>query len=139
MTFQDQYKHPNWQKKRLKIMERDGFHCQLCGNPYVQLHVHHKKYGKGKIWEVDDDDLITVCTTCHDFIKLVDQKDLTGIKTCGVPIGIHEEKDIVFFGFYNGRMFIRINDGIFADFGKKSKEWLEMLIKQYRKSGGRLD
>lgn len=66
MTYQDQLKDPRWQKKRLQIMERDGFQCALCMDSKSTLHVHHKKYIKGKEpWSYDDNYLITLCDKCH--------------------------------------------------------------------------
>ena len=64
--FSAQYKHPLWQKKRLKILERDGFACKQCGDKNSTLHVHHCFYEKGKkIWDYNDIDLFTLCDSCH--------------------------------------------------------------------------
>lgn len=38
---EDQYRHANWQKLRLWVMDRDGFRCRNCGNDQEELHVHH--------------------------------------------------------------------------------------------------
>lgn len=62
--------NPQWQKKRLKIMERDNFCCVNCGDDRTTLNVHHKKYITGKKpWEYKDEDLITLCITCHSIIE----------------------------------------------------------------------
>ena len=58
------YKDPRWQKRRLEIMERDGFACVACGNKESELHVHHKRY-RGQPWEAKDDDMQTLCVYCH--------------------------------------------------------------------------
>jgi hypothetical protein len=58
------YKDPRWQKRRLEIMERDGFQCVACGSKTNELHVHHKRY-KGQPWQAKDDDMQTLCTACH--------------------------------------------------------------------------
>ena len=58
------YKDPRWQKRRLEIMERDGFACVACGDKESELHVHHKRY-KGQPWQAKDDDMQTLCTKCH--------------------------------------------------------------------------
>ena len=58
------YKDPRWQKRRLEIMERDGFQCVVCGDKETELHVHHKRY-KGQPWEAEDDDMQTLCIHCH--------------------------------------------------------------------------
>lgn len=62
----DNYKDPRWQKKRLEIMERDGFRCRSCGSETETLNVHHAYYEKGKMpWEYDNKVLITWCEKCH--------------------------------------------------------------------------
>jgi hypothetical protein len=58
------YKDPRWQKRRLEIMERDGFQCIACGDQKSELHVHHKRY-RGQPWEAKDGDMQTLCTQCH--------------------------------------------------------------------------
>ena len=60
-------KDPRWQKKRLEIMERDGFQCRECGDEDKTLNVHHRYYITGrKPWEYPDWSLTTLCYTCHD-------------------------------------------------------------------------
>lgn len=69
ISYKDQLKSPEWQKKRLKIFERDNFTCQLCLDTKEQLHVHHKSYSRNtKAWEYNDDRLVTLCSTCHEAI-----------------------------------------------------------------------
>ena len=65
--FFELYKHPEWQKKRLRIMERDGFRCRECGDKETTLNVHHSYYTKGaKPWEYPDESLRTLCEECHE-------------------------------------------------------------------------
>jgi hypothetical protein len=72
MTFQDQYKHPKWQKRRLEILERDDFTCQKCGDTETMLHVHHKVYHRNrKVWDYKDFDLTTLCKHCHTQIDKI--------------------------------------------------------------------
>lgn len=57
---------PEWYKKRLKILSRDGFRCTSCFSK-VNLQVHHLKYIKGKMpWEVPNNYLKTLCRACHE-------------------------------------------------------------------------
>lgn len=64
--YSELLKDPRWQKRRLEIMQRDNFTCQICGHSDKQLHVHHLCYDKYKMpWEHDDDELITLCEDCH--------------------------------------------------------------------------
>lgn len=65
-TYTDLLKDPRWQKKRLEIMQRDNFSCQICGHKDKTLHVHHIHYEKDKKpWEHDESLLITLCEDCH--------------------------------------------------------------------------
>jgi hypothetical protein len=68
--FFTQYKDPRWQKKRLKIMERDNFMCTSCQDDGNTLNVHHRvPYRKDtKPWEYEDDELTTLCEVCHEDI-----------------------------------------------------------------------
>jgi hypothetical protein len=66
MAYSDLLKDPRWQKKRLKIFERDKFRCTECGCEQNTLHVHHIKYS-GKPWEAPDYLLVTLCESCHAF------------------------------------------------------------------------
>jgi len=69
MTYADKLKDPRWQKKRLQIMDRDGFQCQMCFDREETLTVHHKKYIYGKEpWEYDGKYLITLCEDCHESV-----------------------------------------------------------------------
>lgn len=67
MEFKDQYKHPNWQKKRLEALEESEFTCQRCFDGESQLHVHHKRYVSGrKVWEYNNTELEVLCDSCHE-------------------------------------------------------------------------
>ena len=66
-SYSEKLKDPRWQKKRLKILERDNWTCQICDSTDKTLHVHHKIYIAGyDPWEYDDDTLITYCEDCHE-------------------------------------------------------------------------
>ena len=70
--YSELLKDPRWQKKRLKIMERDNFQCQITFEKDKTLCVHHKKYIKGKKpWEYANKDLITISEEIHKRIHLV--------------------------------------------------------------------
>lgn len=62
-----EYQHPEWQKKRLEVMQAAEFKCQCCGNHDEQLNVHHVNYEHGrKIWEYSNKDLRCLCNSCHE-------------------------------------------------------------------------
>lgn len=67
MTYQEQLRDPRWQKKRLKIFERDAWQCTRCSEGQYELHVHHANgYRNGLApWEYDDSELKTLCCHCH--------------------------------------------------------------------------
>lgn len=66
MTYKEKLLDPRWQKKRLDILQRDEFSCQICKDKTTTLHVHHFSYEKsGNPWDTPDDDLITYCECCH--------------------------------------------------------------------------
>ena len=64
MTYYEKLKDPRWQRKRLEVLERDGFHCVDCGDGTQTLHVHHTKY-KADPWDAPNDTLVTLCESCH--------------------------------------------------------------------------
>lgn len=68
------YKSSKWIKKRNEIIERDNNECQHCkekGYATVgqtnKLDVHHIKHLENH-WDLrlDDDNLITLCSSCHN-------------------------------------------------------------------------
>lgn len=62
-----QYQHPEWQKKRLQVLERAGWKCEQCGDADKQMHVHHKRYIKGrKVWEYNLENFEALCGACHE-------------------------------------------------------------------------
>lgn len=86
--FQEQIKSPKWQKRRLEIMQRDGFACQICGDKETTLHVHHLRYVPNRAyWDYEDWELITLCERCHkeehdietllDYVKSIKQHGIT--------------------------------------------------------------
>lgn len=69
MTYSEKLRDPRWQKKRLKIMERDEFKCRLCGSGDKTLNVHHAYYRpKANPWDYPDEELTTLCEECHEVV-----------------------------------------------------------------------
>jgi hypothetical protein len=52
-----------WAEKRNKALERDKYHCSICGNPN-NLEVHHLRYPDVLGTELISD-LMTLCRSCH--------------------------------------------------------------------------
>lgn len=69
MKYWEQLRDPRWQEKRLEILNRANFKCEICdfkptGEP---LAIHHKYYEKGLMaWEYPNDALICACERCHE-------------------------------------------------------------------------
>ena len=75
--YSELLKDPRWQKKRLKIMERDNFECRACHETNRTLNVHHLYYDyKLKPWEYNNEDLITLCEDCHNTLHFLEKSKL---------------------------------------------------------------
>lgn len=78
-SYADKLKDPRWQKKRLEIMERDGWECTQCGKKEDTLHVHHLFYERGKQpWEAETHNLTTLCENCHEVVQEWQEQWATG-------------------------------------------------------------
>jgi alanyl-tRNA synthetase len=64
-SYSEKLKDPRWQKKRLEILQRDNFECQMCGDTISSLNVHHISYN-GDPWETESKLLLTLCEECHN-------------------------------------------------------------------------
>jgi len=70
MTYAEKLQHPNWQRRRLDIMEKAGFACEECDDNKSPLHVHHVTYEKGWMpWDYPDGDLLCLCNECHERLE----------------------------------------------------------------------
>ncbi len=67
-TYSEKLRDPRWQKKRLEIMQRDGFRCVVCKNDKDTLNVHHSKGYRNGLdpWEYPPVELVTLCEPCHE-------------------------------------------------------------------------
>lgn len=80
-SYADKLKDPRWQKKRLEIMERDGWKCQRCFDHREPLVVHHKYYISGRDpWDYPDECYVTLCEFHHklfhkEFRKTLDNRN----------------------------------------------------------------
>ena len=102
LDYKEQIKSPKWQKRRLEILKRDNFTCQICGETEKQLHVHHTIYLSGKeIWDYNDYQLITLCEDCHkaehelDFSNASFTNAIKAAKEKGIT---NYEIDLILFG-----------------------------------------
>lgn len=66
-SFGRQYRHPNWQKKRLHLFDAADWKCQGCGENTKELHAHHINYEPGiKVWDYPDENFRVYCKECHN-------------------------------------------------------------------------
>lgn len=69
-TYSEKLRDPRWQKKRLEVMERDGFACVNCCTKVKTLNVHHWYYRKSaEPWDYPDMSLACLCDECHTQIE----------------------------------------------------------------------
>ena len=67
MLYAEKLKDPRWQRRRLEVLERDNFTCELCGATHKTLHVHHGYYANDMDpWDYAMSSLHCVCEDCHD-------------------------------------------------------------------------
>jgi len=65
--YQQKLRLPQWQKRRLHILERAKWRCAVCSCDDLELHVHHLKYDAGKDpWDYPDENFLVVCRPCHE-------------------------------------------------------------------------
>lgn len=128
MKYQDKLRSPKWQKKRLEILQRDNFTCQLCGDEKTELHVHHIKY-TGEPCEAPDEDLQTLCKTCHELETLLHKKGETLIFVHKLERNIFGKlkSGKITVGFYNDEK--RKYLALIIDQPEKFKEIINVLVK----------
>jgi hypothetical protein len=67
LTYKEQLLHPKWQRKRLETLNAAGWTCECCAATEITLHVHHKKYVRGRMaWEYERSELSVLCEGCHE-------------------------------------------------------------------------
>ena len=62
--YAEKLSDPRWQKKRLKVFERDGWRCGGCGAEDRPLYCCRLTSVGGDPWDVPDGDLTTRCEEC---------------------------------------------------------------------------
>lgn len=84
-AFFEKYKSPLWQKKRLEVLEMAEWTCEACQDTKSQLHVHHKKYFKGRDpWQYENDQLAVLCESCHE--RRHSRADSLGLVCSKLPV-----------------------------------------------------
>ncbi len=69
MDYVEKLKDPRWQKRRLEMLEKASWKCEICMDDKNTLHVHHLSYrDRQEPWEYDDGELVVLCHECHEII-----------------------------------------------------------------------
>lgn len=65
--FFQSYQTAEWQRLKNRVLERDNYTCQICGERHGLMQVHHITYKRcsGKAYNAPMGDLITLCENCH--------------------------------------------------------------------------
>jgi 5-methylcytosine-specific restriction endonuclease McrA len=56
----------SYERLRQQVLRRDSWRCQSCG-AMSNLEVHHKEF-RSHSGHDSDENLITLCTTCHAYV-----------------------------------------------------------------------
>ena len=70
-TDRDYYESPLWKRIRLRVLKRDNRICKRCGGEATL--VHHRNYDQETLQGRADENLVSLCEGCHNFIHLDDQ------------------------------------------------------------------
>lgn len=139
MEYEDQLLKPQWQKKRLEILQRDNFTCQICLDTETTLHIHHIEYDPKReklAWEYPDHIYKTLCSFCHKHLTAYKKVhgtekgfDVLRIKKEGYIDSILVYENGVLKAFLNG-------DGEFLGFSPDSlKKLVHFTINNWLKNG----
>lgn len=108
-SYSDFLKHPQWQRKRLEVFERDKFTCRRCHAKESTLHVHHCYYEKGlRPWEYPLDAYLTLCEACHKQMTEMHQelKYLIGVNWWRSEQFLSYVKAVYSYGWDDGADYI---------------------------------
>ena len=78
--YSEKLKSPQWQRKRLEVLNAAGWRCQECQAADLTLHVHHSFYPVGREpWEIEGDLLLALCQRHHEERQQLEQHIFVGI------------------------------------------------------------
>ena len=113
-SYSELLRDPRWQKKRLKVLERDNWICTKCGDGTSELNVHHKKYISGKKpWDYKIDMLDTLCKDCHTSHHNEEQiiKLFSGISNDRLE-SLHRLNGLLDLDISVNDIYLHVNEGI---------------------------
>jgi hypothetical protein len=101
MSYSEQLKRPEWQKKRLEVLNAAGWKCQQCTDAQSMLHVHHKRYVKGRMaWDYVLGDFEALCEACHS--EAHETKELIEEILAGIPTSMWMDVASLLVGWADG-------------------------------------
>lgn len=112
MKYKEKLLDPQWQKKRLCILDRDNWKCRICTNDKLTLHVHHIFYDNAypDPWDYPDYCLITLCSSCHESEHQDYKNALVFLQHEIAKVGITSSIDI---GYLQSIIRENFNEGVF--------------------------
>jgi hypothetical protein len=126
-SYSKKLKHPSWQKKRLEILTRDEWTCQMCNDTETTLHVHHLSYEYRKEpWEYPNENLVTLCEHCHFEVEK------ENFKIDDQPVSICKEEDNL------GNRMMYMHHHCSGQFYVKSYDANNQLVVNHQIDGERL-
>lgn len=67
ISYSELLQDPQWQKKRLEILQSRGWACEKCDDTERTLNVHHRYYVKNREpWKYPDFCYQVLCRDCHN-------------------------------------------------------------------------
>ena len=68
--YSELLRDPRWQRKRLEVLQRENFQCEMCDSRTTTLNVHHRYYVAHRLpWEYPDFCYQCLCEDCHAISK----------------------------------------------------------------------
>jgi len=136
--YSEKLKDPRWQRNRLKILDRDKWTCQGCGDKKSTLFVHHLYYEKDKDpWEYPPEAFLTLCESCHEeeyeYLPHYEKSLLDALKKKGF---LADDIISIAHGFYYIALSPLEEKRLSCAIGwlLESEEMLEELLKTYQKA-----
>lgn len=129
-TYYEKLEDPLWQRKRLEIMQRDGFKCLRCGSTRNTLTVHHVYYDRRDPWDYPDHAYQTLCKKgCHEHVQNLQIQVFECVAKLGVPQleVLAERLKAIVDGCDTGAAMDRVLDLIP---GKHDEAWRDRVFQQ---------
>lgn len=135
----DAYIHSHdWDLKRNERIELDNHTCQICGTTERMLQVHHRSYKN--LGNEPMDDLITVCSVCHEIISDIehtrlDEKLVDGLHRLEFLKRLYESEYRAMVECVVSNAVVRHIDGIpeaCGNYTTKLDPWISNIIEAIR-------